>query len=146
MFRWEICFNNLSVTPRGLKSPPPPPQLTVWLPGSWSQVMLLPKACSSWFTWVMNILMSFLWSIACFNWMCQWWFPKNLGTVMWLLTVDCSRLQCLPQCPSQTQTFCQQDDEPSFFFWLHQGISPGMKQDRWILLEAHLHRWHFVQF
>ena len=28
MFRWEICFNNLSVTPRGLKSPPPPPPAT----------------------------------------------------------------------------------------------------------------------
>ena len=55
---------------------------------------------------------------------------KKLGTVMWLLTVDCSRLQCLPQCPSQTHTFCQQDDEPSFFFWLHLGIAPGMKQDR----------------
>ena len=28
MFRWEICFNNLSVTPRGLKSPPPRPPAT----------------------------------------------------------------------------------------------------------------------
>ena len=54
---------------------------------------------------------------------------KKLGTVMRALTVDCSRLQCLPLCPSQTQTFCQQDDEPSFFFWLHLGIAPGMKQD-----------------
>ena len=34
MFRWEICFNNLSVTPRGLKSPPPHPatnSMTPWI-------------------------------------------------------------------------------------------------------------------
>ena len=34
MFRWEICFNNLSVTPRGLKSPPPPAatnSMTPWI-------------------------------------------------------------------------------------------------------------------
>ena len=33
MFRWEICFNNLSVTPRGLKSPPPPAtnSMTSWI-------------------------------------------------------------------------------------------------------------------
>ena len=33
MFRWEICFNNLSGTPRGLKPPPPPAtnSMTPWI-------------------------------------------------------------------------------------------------------------------